>query len=420
MNRSFCCFSLCPLILAFMAGDAWAVPPDVSPYGVHSHVTRGDEHPFLEEEIVRMKEANIEWLRTGFVWSSLERKEGEWNFERCDDVVEQCEAAGIRIMGLLHGSPRWAEPTIEHLDAWRKFVRTTVTRYRGRVPAWQVWNEPNLKSFWENPNPKHYAALLRASYEEIKRADAEAIVVWGATSQLDWRFLRASLEDAEGKFDVMAIHPYGYGDPRAPEAYIPDAIDELHGLLAEYGVGDRPIWFTEWGWPSHTGRRGMPDRQQGQYIARAYILALHAGLQRGFWYEFQERKETDEENEDAFGMLEYDLKPKPAYRAYRTLIEVRPPGSEVVEGEWKTGLIYHPAWRRPDGTNVHAIWDIWTRWAKPRRVPVVFDGPLHEVRDHLGKTMEIEVDSDGHAVLPLEWGSPLYVIGPREVSFRKP
>jgi beta-xylosidase len=407
------------MVLYFLGGvSCLAQPPENSPYGVHSHVTRSDEHPFLSEEIARMEEANIRWLRTGFVWAALERREGEWDFQRTDEVVEQCETAGIRIMGLLHGSPRWAKPTIEHLDAWRKFVRTTVTRYKGRVPAWQVWNEPNLKSFWENPNPEHYAKLLRTSYEEIKKSDPEAMVVWGATSQLDWRFLKTALSQAEGMFDVMAIHPYGYGDPRAPEAYIPDAIEELRGLLAQYDVGDRPIWFTEWGWPSHHGRRGMSDRQQGQYIARAYILALHAGLQRGFWYEFQERRETDEENEDAFGILEYDLKPKPAYQAYRTLIDVRPAGSTVVANRWKTGLVYHPAWKRPDGTTVHAIWDVWTRWAKPRNKTVEFEGVLQEVRDYLGEKVEIEVTENGQAILPLEWGSPLYVIGPREVIVR--
>lgn len=394
-----------------------AADADVSPYGIHSHVTRSDEHPFLAREIERMQEAGIRWLRTGFCWSQIERRQGAFDFGRCDDVVDACEAAGIRIMGLLHATPPWARPTIEHLGAWRHFVRTTVTRYKGRVPAWQVWNEPNLDGFWKNPNPHHYATLLKATYAEIKKADPDATVVWGATSRIEWTFLEPALADADGKFDVMAVHPYGYGDPRAPEVYIPDALDELRTLLARHGAGGRPIWFTEWGWPSHTGRRGMPDGWQARHLARAYLVAMRAGMARGFWYEFQERKESDEENEDAFGILEYDLSPKPAYRAYATLIRTIPPGSAVVETPWKRGLIYHPAWRRPDGVTVHAVWLVWGRWKSPRRTPVRLTGRLADAHDEFGRPVDIQVDAAGRAILPLEWGSLLYLVGPEAVTF---
>lgn len=409
------------LILAFTALQTTDVTADASvssPYGVHAHVTRGDEHPFLEQELARMQEANIRWLRTGFVWAAIERKEGQWDYAACDDVVAEAGKAGIQIMGLLHGTPRWARPTIEHLDQWLRFVRKTVERYKGRVPAWQVWNEPNLQNFWDDPNPSHYAKLLKATYSEIKQADPEALVVWGATSRLDWAFVEPALAEAGGRFDVMAIHPYGYGDPRAPEAYIPDALDELRVLMEKFGAEDKPIWFTEWGWPSHSGRRGLTDRQQGQYIARAYLLALNSGLERGFWYEFQERNESDEKNEDAFGMLEYDFKPKPAYRAYATLIKARPPGSKTIAKSWKTRLIYHLAWTQPDGVTIHAVWNLWGRWKSPRMTPVQLEGELVEAYDYLGSPLTPAKDPAGHTILPLDWGSPIYLVGPTNVAFR--
>ncbi len=406
-------------VLGVMAATYGGVEsPTSSPYGVHAHVTRGDEHPFLERELARMREANIRWLRTGFVWAAIERREGQWDYAACDDVVAKAAGGDVQIMGLLHGTPGWARPTIEHLDEWLRFVRKTVERYKGRVPAWQVWNEPNLQNFWEDPNPSHYARLLKATYAEIKRADPEAQVVWGATSRLDWTFVEPALAEAEGGFDVMAIHPYGYGDPRAPEVYIPDALDELRLLMAKFGAEDKPIWFTEWGWPSHLGRRGLTDRQQGQYIARAYLLALNGGLERGFWYEFQERNESDENNEDAFGILEYDLKPKPAYRAYATLIKVRPPGSKAIAKPWKTGLIYHPAWTRPDGVTVHAVWNVWGRWKSPRMTAVQLKGELIEAYDYLGSPLKPVTDPAGHTILPLDWGSPIYLVGPMNVAFR--
>ena len=403
--------------LLMLALPLAAFAQDNSPYGVHSHVARGDEYPFLAGEMDLMQQAGIGWLRTGFVWSQIEGSSGERDYRLADDVVAQAAEHGIRIMGLLHGAPERALPIVEHLDGWLEFVRTTVERYKGRVPAWQIWNEPNLDQFWKDPNPEHYAALLKATYPAIKSIDPDATVVWGATSMLDWNFLEPALTSAGDVFDVMAIHPYGYEDPRAPAAYIPDALDELRGLLRRHGLGDKPIWFTEWGWPTHTGQRGISDRQQGQYIARAHIVALHAGLARSFWYEFQERAVADEINEDAFGILEFDLKPKPAYKAYATLIAVRPPGSVPVAGTWKTGLVYHPAWTRPDGVVVHAVWDIWGRWKSPRKVPVRIDGTIQEAKDYLGVPMELEMDAEGRTLLPLDWGSPLYIVGPTRIAF---
>lgn len=403
------------LPLAFVPLAHAGKPVPASPYGVHSHVTRGDEAPFLQDELRLMQEGNIRWLRTGFVWAAIERRHDVWDFRRHDAAVAEAERREVRILGLLHGTPEWARPTTAHLDDWLEFVRVTVSRYRGRVPAWQVWNEPNLDQFWKNPNPRDYARLLKATTPVIRQADPDALVVWGATSVLDWGFLEPALSSAGDCFDVMAIHPYGYGDPRAPEAYIPDALAELRVLLAQHHLGDKPIWFTEWGWPSHTGRRGMSDDQQGQYIARAYLLALHAGLERGFWYEFQERRETDEENEDAFGMLEHDLKPKPAHRAYTTLIRVRPPGSSPLPGPSHTRLVYHVGWRRPDGRAVQALWNLWGRWKQPRQVRARLVGELAGAVDYLGKRVELNVASDGRVVLPLDGGCPLYLIGPERV-----
>lgn len=417
-------YTLCSItILAFSheshAQSRYITFPSIaqSPYGIHTHLARNDEHPFLEDEIALMHQAGIRWMRTGFVWAAIERRDDEFDFANCDRTVDEALDSNIKIMGLLHGTPGWAKPTMEHLDEWLDFVNTTVSRYKGRVPAWQVWNEPNLQHFWEDPNPADYAQLLKATYREIKRIDPGAIVVWGATSRLDWAFLDPALSQSDGSFDVMAIHPYGYGDPRSPEAYIPDALDELRALMKRHRLTLKPIWFTEWGWPTHTGRRGLSDRQQGQYIARAYILAAQNGMDCGFWYEFQERNTSDEENEDAFGILEHDLKPKPAYKVYSTLIKTRPAGSKILSQPWKTGLIYHPAWSRPDGETVHAVWNVWGRWKTPRTVPVHIEGELIDAYNYLGEPVSVEKVDDGKVTLSLDWGSPIYLVGPDEILF---
>ena len=382
-----------------------------SPYGVHSHVTRNDEHRFTEGEFELMKQANIKWLRTGFVWAAIIKRDGQFVFDNHDKVVAEAEKHGISIMGLLHGAPGWATPIKEHHKEWLQFVEETVTRYKERVPAWQVWNEPNIGGFWENPNPDDYAALLKPTYRLIKSIDPRARVVFGGNSQFDWNFMNRVLELAPNSFDVMSVHPYGYALTKAPEAYIPGTVAEIRVLMKSHGIQDRPIWFTEWGWPTHSGRSGLSEGDQANHLVRAHILALTAGLERGFWYEFQATEKHDDDQEHHFGILHFDLKPKPAFNALAVLIEMRPPGSKPLQGAYHQRLFYYPGWTTPDEKIVYAFWDSYGRGAKQRKQIISYEGNVPKAFDLYGRRLELEVnEKEKTAVLLPEWGKPRYLI----------
>ncbi len=408
---------------ACVAAAAAALPAPAqdrpSPYGVHSHVTRNDEHRFTAGEFALMKKAGIRWLRTGFVWAAIMKKDGRFVYDNHDAVVAAAEKHDISIMGLLHGAPRWAKPIHEHHEPWLRFVEKTVKRYAGRVPAWQVWNEPNIPGFWENPDPDHYAALLKPTYKLITSIDPKAKVVFGGNSQFDWNFMDRVLQLAPDAFDVMAVHPYGYALTKAPEAYIPGTIAEIRVLMKARGIADRPIWFTEWGWPTHTARGGLSDGDQANHIVRAHVLALAAGLERGFWYELQATEKKPEDQEHHFGILHFDLKPKPAFRALETLIRMRPPGSKPLDGPYHRRLFYYPGWTTPDGKTVYAFWDVYGRWAKQRKEPVTYAGDPPKAFDMFGRPVKIAIDEEKRtAILRPAWGRPRYLVCTGRITLR--
>ncbi len=386
----------------------------LSPYGVCAHLPRGDEYATARKELRLMREAGIGWARADFSWSGCQRRQGgEWSFDRFDDVVEWAEAEGVRILPILNYDVPWARPAWKHLDLWLEYVERLVGRYKDRIRYWEVWNEPNLEKFWKDrPDAANYVKLLAATHERIKRIDPGLVVVLGGTAGIPWPYLEGVYEAGGAKsFDVMNVHPYRY--PASPEKRsLRDDLLRLRRLMAERGDAPKPVWATEIGWPTHQGKRGVTEPVQAQMLARAYLIALEAGVEVVFWYEFQAMERKPDYNEDHFGVVHLDLKPKPAYAALKTLARVRPAGSKGLDGAWLSGEVHRTGWQRPDGEKVWALWSP----EQDRELSVRIEGRLGEALDHLGGAAEVRADG-GLATLSVGPG-PTYLVGPDRVDPR--
>ena len=221
-----------------------------NPYGVCAHITRG-EPPSRTCEMAR--QAGIGWVRSDFDWYAIERKKGVWDFSYFDKVVSECEAEGEQLLPILGYSVPWARPAHEHLDAWEEYVRRVVTHYGRRLPVVEVWNEENTPGFWEAPNPTNYLAVLRRTYETVKKVDPEIRVAFGGTSGVPLEFIEEVYRLGGAKwFDIMNVHPYSH--PKRPEGLMDVKLEELRGVMARYGDADKPVWITEVGWPTQRMR----------------------------------------------------------------------------------------------------------------------------------------------------------------------
>lgn len=158
-----------------------------------------------------------------------------------------------------------------------------------------------------------------------------------------------------------------------------------------------------------SGFYGVPGgaaEQLAQILPRTYLLCFQAGVERVFWYEFESSERNPFDKESHFGIVDKGRAPSDAYRALQTLTRVRPTGSVVRDAAWRTGGVYHPSWRRPDGAIGWALW----RPGGPQPTRIAWDGELLEAVDHLGRTIELSRDA------PLDLGGgPIYLIGPEAV-----
>lgn len=229
----------------------------------------------------------------GVNWPDLEPDKLQWRFDRLDRYVSLAEKHGTSILLPLGGSPSWAsarpdapspyqagftaEPA--NIEDWRTYVRTVVSRYKGRIRAYEIWNEPNLKDFWSGTTDQ-MVTLTKEASQIIHAVDPNAMVVSpSATADFGIPWLAEFLKKGGGQFvDVIGYHFYV---AKLPEELVP-LIQRVQQVISENGLANKPLWNTESGWIA--AARADSEEIAGGILARAYILAWASGVQRFYWY----------------------------------------------------------------------------------------------------------------------------------------
>lgn len=141
------------------------------------------------------------------------------------------------------------------------FVTQAMTRYKGKIKYYEIYNEPN---HWF-VNPLLYSQHIKAAYAAAKAADPDAVVVNFSLSNIkgDIAFAEAAMNDSILKFgdNVFSFHPYRHplerpyntvidpvpgDDPfRSPDNSASTGIQEMRDLLAKYGRPEMILWNTE-------------------------------------------------------------------------------------------------------------------------------------------------------------------------------
>lgn len=295
-------------------------------FGFHAHRLgaadgKATDWPSLPFGSWRLWDANVSWPH-------LEPERGKWNFSRLDRYVSMAAHHRVEILLPLGLSPTWAaarpqEPSAYQrpgwasepasLADWTNYVRTVALRYRGRVRYYEIWNEPNLTRFFSG-SVEAMRDLTCAAYRTIKSVDPEALVVSPAATEMGKgvKWLQEFFERGGHEcVDIVGFHFYTYAH-HGPEEMVTH-MRAVTALARKYG---RPrIWNTETGWyfanqrvlPKTKYRIQKLDEQEG-YIARAHILGAAAGIERFFWYAW--------DNHTMGGLVEPDSgEPKPAVSA---------------------------------------------------------------------------------------------------------
>lgn len=281
-----------------------------------------------------------------FHWWDVEPTKGMFVWQESDTAVEIAEELGLNLIVRLDKQPTWAnidpltpgKPPVD-LDEYERWVTRVAKRYKGRVPAYIIWNEPNLAEEWSGlpPDPAAYVDVLRAGYRGVKAADPSALVVSAGLAStntqnadaLDDRIYLEAMYQAgmQGHYDVMSIHPYGFGyppdDPRdAHDGTNLARLEDLREIMLRHGE-DKPVWITEMGWTikgnEHSIWQEVTREEQAQYLVRA-MQKIRSDYP---WIELITVWNMGGEanpNWGGYSLLETDGSPRPAYYALQEYV----------------------------------------------------------------------------------------------------
>ena len=291
----------------------------------------------------QMAAAGATWVRLDVSWAMLQPTSRDnydlkWGVPFVDRVVNMITARGLKPLVTLWLTPAWANggagsralPT-DSAD-YARAAGWAANRWAGKVPAWEVWNEPNHPDYMVGADPVAYTRLLKAAYPAIKAGNPAATVVYGGPSGNDSPWIaKTYAAGVQGSFDAMATHPYQAVADLHPEAaddgtkYRFTHLAAVHRLMAANGDGAKKIWATEFGWSSHpnTGtesnwQRGVTEAQQADYAVRAIELVRTTMpfVTHMFWYTDRNRVASNAQNSN-YGIFYNDLTPKPIYSALK-------------------------------------------------------------------------------------------------------
>lgn len=317
----------------------------------------------LEARLDAIAATGARVTRVDILWSEVARTrpadardpaDAAYDWSRYDQIVRGLRARGIALILDFYRTPRWASRSGAPQAAPRpadaaRFAGAIARRYSGafvpgpgeeplpEVRRLEVWNEPNMPSFWRPQcrqgrgravpvAPRIYAHLLALAYREIRAANPRAIVIGGvtgpagrtsnicapggasATGAQDFTRLVAR---ERPPIDAWSLHLYPIGSPL--RAFFNPSVATVARVLPHVDRLRRgaPLYITETGYHTSYSRFHSYFVSEAQQAAWVDELVVAAGrvprVELITWFNFQDNPLW------TGGLLRGDGSRKPSY-----------------------------------------------------------------------------------------------------------
>src|SRR6516162_1438148 len=331
-------------------------------------------------------------VRVDFTWDdkdftdyAIEHQQGKWNWGRYDDFVNTAVSKHVDVLGILDYGAAWANTAVyppngdshappDHFKDFTDYAKAVVEHFKGRVNAYEIWNEPNNGSqFWHTPacpparqagapcpstgvdhaprpvtglygDSNLFGALTVDTINAIRGdtqlgrdipllAPGGTIFLWepligiaGNKSGPDFMNEAFAANPQLGSLsDAVTLHGYNAYPPSSqPEnalgelgttnVQIGDKIAKMKATFTAHGTSpSKPVWLTEIGWPT---LGSVDEESQARWLIRSIVLGALNGVDLLYIYSMYDGTAwanilpPQANPEDHFGLVSPDGKTK--------------------------------------------------------------------------------------------------------------
>lgn len=322
--------------------------------------------------------AGMNWVRDRLAWGHMEPEQGRFVVRNHYDTSAEAQAAAsLRVLQVNHSTPSWAGPDggrfPRDLRHAYRFYREMAARWKGKVLAFEPWNEADIEVFGGHTGSE-MAAFQKASYLGLKAGNPEVIAclnVFAGHNPAQLQDLHSNV--AWPYFDTYNLHHY--------EAF--EAYPKLYGDHRAVSAG-RPLWVTECALPVRwSGDPKLQElseemlREQSERIAKVFAGSLHEGSRATFYFILGHYVE----GQTQFGLIRKDLTPRPGYVALAAVGRFLADARALGKLRTPEGVLAYAFRAKPDGVQRVVIVAWCRQGSSSLQLPVM---PV-EVADHLGR-----------------------------------
>jgi hypothetical protein len=151
-------------------------------------------------------------------WAKTEKEKGVYHFDWLDEIVFDMKKQGVEPwMCLCYGNPNYEggggyrlggdiPSSKEAFEAWERWVKANVVRYKHVIDEWEVWNESHA-------TPSDYADFLILTAKAVRDVQPKAKILAFSTSFIQIDRVTSVLDILQQKnklhlVDQVTFHPY--------------------------------------------------------------------------------------------------------------------------------------------------------------------------------------------------------------------
>jgi GH35 family endo-1,4-beta-xylanase len=281
-----------------------------------------------------------------FYWWNYERRQGQPDDERTDEIVRWCKAHNVTTKGhplaWNYVDPRWLPDNPDRaMQLQLKRVDRCVRRFKDGIDIWDVVNEA---THYDREQIKKRAPILTEAIREMgvgkyvleafkaaRQANPKATLLINdyRTDQDYAEKVISELIDENNQpmYDVIGIQSHMHG------GYWP--VQKTWEVCERFAKFGKPLHFTETtvvsgkqGWELNKERKdpnfrwiSTPEgeKRQAEQVAEFYlILFSHPAVEAITWWDFTDQNAWQQA---PAGLIREDMSPKPAYEELERLIK---------------------------------------------------------------------------------------------------